>query len=734
MPTRKAKQAKLDAELEAKAPIAVAEADTPVEVLPEEHPTIAKIKAQGVKQAAPEVVAKQVSKPENPLAAYNCRWVPIETLIPCEIFDWGDYQFRYYNGESGQVRPVLYLYKKILFSGWMCKDFDSARSLVIPIYYTHSGELKGREAALRPQLLATHPLSALIYPDDNTKVIQESFADLGNQTDLFPITINPYGLALSGNTRLKVSQEEAHKTGLGIRVHCKITDGKNDVAIIIGGNQQREKTPQDHMREAIAKEKARDPRNKYFWTNVRNTFIQDSGMAGGIHDAIKAVGKFVEQRSGNPIADKVNTIAEQNPTVALEIAKLQLATETKDGKPLPEREQAEGINKELGKMARQKSAKPIEVEKIYPGIQLDIATLRESYRGETVPAMAEFLSNCTPDMRERVIAEVVQLKKAGKNPEKLSILKARLEKEDAEEDGETPDWNALNAAEPAIQMPETPAADTNTDYYRKMRQMGISEDSCWLLNKSTAAALNEAIGGRADVDPFAEPTGNIECDRRILATERPLNIEDWGGGTHAASSQGLKVVTSLPPSSDVIRPFTEMMTRIQDERIAEAVFVADASVVFLPRFAAYFKSIPLCWILVSRENNKEATEGFGFEPSPFLHSHSRYKKLTEDNWNDSQRAFVIIYYGANYDRFERTCGKYGNICYNSKAAAQKSLHFEWEVEPSTKKPTAWNNGVKYEIDYIAGTYFLFVDGSRKSEKYTEPEQVKRAAVLESLKF
>lgn len=750
MATRKAKEAKIDAELEAKVPM-VSPEDTEGAVtvaqpekkgktakkVPEakaedsllaEHPAIAKIKAE-----RPEPTpAPQKAESNSP---YEGQWVPTDVQTPCEIFDWVDYQFRYYKNDAGQVRPVLYFKKQIFFSGWYCKDFDSARSLIIPIYYAHSGELKGKEAALRPELLATHPLSALIYPDDNTKVIKESFAELGNQTDLFPITINPYGLALSGNTRLKVSQEEAQRIGLEIRVHCKISDGRNDVSIIVGGNQQREKTPQDYLREAIAKEQARDPNNKYFWTNVRNTFIADSGMAGGIHDAIKSVTKFVEQRAGNPIADKVNKIAEGNPTVALEIAKLQLATETKDGKPLPEKEQAEAINKELGKMARQKSAKPIDVEKIYPGIQLDIATLREHYRGETVPAMADFLTNCSPDMRERVIAEVIDLKKAGKSPEKLSILKARLEQEDAAQNakGETPDWNALNAQEEAAQVQEVPAVDPNADYYRKMRQMGIPEDGCWLLNQSTAASLNAAIGGRADCDPFAEPTGHIECDRRILATEQPLNIKDWGGGVHAGSS-GLKIVTALPPSSEVIAPFTEMMLRIEDGRIAETAFIADASVVFLPRFSAYFKSIPLAWILVARENNKEATEGFGFEPSPFLHSHSRYKKLTEDNWNDSQRAFVILYYGPNYDRFERTCGKYGNICYNSKAAAAKSLQFDWEIEPSTKKPTAWNSGVCYEIEYIAGTYFLVVDGKRKPERYTEPEQAKRAAVLESLNF
>jgi hypothetical protein len=750
MATRKAKEAKLDAELEAKVPAEVEETDgavavaaapakktktakkapaaTPEDFLPPEHPTIAKIKAE--RQTNPDLPSKM----ESP---YEGRWVPIDVQIPCEIFDWGDYQFRYYKNDADQVRPVLYFKKELFFSGWLCKDFDSARSLVIPIYYTHSGELKGKEAALRPELLATHPLSGLIYPDDNTKVIKESFEELGNQTDLFPITINPYGLVLSGNTRLKVAQEEAHRTGLEIRVHCKITDGKNDVALIVGGNQQREKTPQDHLREAIAKEQARDPNNKYFWTNVRNTFIADSGMAGGIHDAIKSVTRFVEQRAGNPIAAKVNKIAEGNPTVALEIAKLQLATEAKDGTPLPEKEQAEAIGKELGKMVRQKSAKPIDVDKIYPGIQNDVATLREHYKGETVPAMADFLANCTPEMRERVIAEVIELKKAGKNPEKLSILKSRLEREVQQRndgDEETPDWNALNAQdEGAANTPEAPAVDPNADYYRKMRQMGVSEDACWILNKTTAEALNGAIGGRADCDPFAEPTGHIECDRRILATERPLQIEDWGGGVHA-SSEGLKIVTTLPPAPEVIGPFTEMMCRIEDGRIAETAFIADASVVFLPRFAAYFKSIPLAWILVARENNKEATEGFGFEPSPFLHSNPRYKKLTEDNWNDSQRAFVIIYYGDNYDRFERSCAKYGNVCYNSKAAAKKSLHFDWQIEPSTKKPTAWNAGVKYEVDYIAGTYFLVVDGTRKNDRYTEPEQVKRAAVLESLNF
>ena len=737
MPRKKSAQAKVDAELEAKAQELTGESpegeitqmvkpdgtvvyDADASEAPAENPVIAKIKSQRKKETAPSA--------PTPAATHEAEKVVM--LIPCEIFTYADYVFKFYKDEFNRVRPVLYYKKELFFSGWKCKNFDSARSLVIAIYYTHSGELKGKEAAIRPELLATHPLSDLIYPDDNTGTIKESFEEDGNRTDLFRVVVNPLGLALSGNTRLKVLQQLAQSTGLEERVHVTITDGKDDVAVIVGGNKQREKTPQDRLREAIAIENARDPKNKYFWTNVRNTFQEISGLSAGIHDSIKAVTKFVAQRKDNPIAAPIDQIATQNPTVAHEIAKLQMATESKDGTPLPENEQAAAIGKELGKMARIKSAQPMDVEKIYPGIQLDIAKLRQHYTGETVPAMAQFLGDCTPEMREKVIAAVIAMKKAGKNPDKLSILKARLEREE-EAAAPTPDWNAENDKEAAA--PAAPAVDPNAEHYKKLRQMGVLEDDCWILNKSTSEALNAAIGGVADVDPFGEKGQNLAADRIILATERPLQIEDWGGGIHA-SGNGLKVVTALPPAPEMVAPFTEMMLRIEDGRIEETAFVVEASVVFMPRFAAYFKSIPFAWVIVARENNKEATEGFGFEPSAFLHSHPRYKKLTEDNWNDAQRAFVILYYGQHYDRFERACGKYGNVCYNGKAAAQKSLHFEWEVEPGTKKPTAWNAGIKFEVDYIAGNYFLIVDGQRKSEKYKELDHAKKAAVIESLGF
>lgn len=697
---RQSKKAKQEAQL-AEAAIAVLEA--PIEDTPE-----AEVPEAEVPEAAIEVT---------------------DSNTPTEFFDFHEYRFEYFTSPLGLCRPVLKRKGEIVFSGWLCKDRDSAKSLIIAIYYQMSGALKGTKAAIRPELLATHPLSALIYKDDNTAALEVAMAEDGNKTELYPVVVNPYGLALSGNTRLTVVERQAKKTGIDQFVHVVITDGADDVGIIVGGNVQRVKTAQDYMNEAIAmtKRAAMKATGKFkFETEVRNAFIQLSGTSGGVHDATKAVMRFVAANPDSEIAKRIDKVGEQNPTVALELVKVSQATKAKDGTDLPADEAAANVATEINKMARIKSATPIEVSNVYPGIDLDLAAIRLHYQGETIPVMAEVLSRCSPETREAII----EFKRNG-DKRKLSILKEAIEAEKVQAPDEQPDWNAQNDADEAsVSSAPVPEIDPNKPYYTKMRQMGIPEDYTWITNKATAAALNEAIGGRGDVDPFAEPTGHLEVDRRILATERPIALEDWGGGTHE-SGAGLRVVTALPPSEALIPTFTEMMRRIENGTIAEACFIADISVLMLSKFVPYFKSIPFAYVIVERVSNSEAAEGFGFEPSPYLLSNPRFAHKTAADWNEATRAYVIIYYGTEYDRFANACEKFGTLLFNTKAAAKKAMHFDWLAD-SKGNLSASNDGVEYLIENIAGTFFLKIDDVRQDGNYKKIEHAKKAAVIESL--
>lgn len=713
MATRKSSKAKQEAQIAEQA-IAVLEAPDGEVVegdgTTEIHPAIAKIKAK--RAIEPSVMAGVEA---------------IEPSAPTETFKFQEYEFEYYTSPLGLCRPVLKRKGDILFSGWLCKDRDSAKSLIIAIYYQLSGTLKGTKSAIKPEMLATHPLSALIYQDDNTAELEAVIAEDGNKTELYPVVVNPYGLALSGNTRLTVVERQAKKTGIEQLVHVVITDGADDVGIIVGGNVQRVKTAQDYMHEAIAmtKRAARKAVGKFnFQTEVRNAFIQLSGTSGGIHDATKAVMRFVKANPDSEIARRINKVGEQNPTVALELVKIQQATKAKDGTDLPADRAAANVAQEINKMARLKSAKPIEIEKVYPGIDLDLATIRIHYQGETVPVMAEFLSRCTPEMR----AKVVEAKRNG-DKRKLSILKEAIEAEQSQPDDKQPDWNAENDADEANATP-APEVDPQKPYYTKMRQMGIPEDYTWIMNRATAAALNEAIGGRGDVDPFAEPTGHLQVDRRILATDRPVNLEDWGGGTHQ-SEAGLRVVTALPPSEALIPTFTTVMERIENGTIAEACFIADISVLMLSKFTPYFKSIPFAYVVVERTSNADAAEGFGFEPSPYLLSNPRFAHKTAADWNESTRGYVILYYGTEYDRFDQACGKFGTLLFNAKAAAKKAMHFDWLAD-SKGNLSASNDGIEYAIEEIAGTFFLLIDDIRQEGNYKKVEHAQKAAVIESL--
>jgi hypothetical protein len=650
-----------------------------------------------------------------------------------EIFSTGDYTFEYVLLPSGTCYPVLKVKGDIFFSGWECKDLASAEALLISLYYQLTGVLKGSTASIRPSLLAKHPLSDLIYTANNTATISESFEAQGNRTDLFRVVVNPHGWALSGNTRLETLKNIEKATGIQQQVHAVVTDGNNDIEVILGGNTQREKTGQDKFNEAIVRSGASES-DKRYWTIVRETYIREGFGGGGTFDAMAAVRKYVDKNPGSPFADNLSEIAKSNETIAYDLMRLQQATQGKDGDTLAPQQAIAQLGQKLSKMARIKNAEPVNLEQVYEGIHLDTADIRRHYTGETLTEISRVLMESTPDIRSQLIAA-----KQDGDKQKLSLLKAQLENPQTE-DGDSPDWNRLNDSEAAteavteavtaVTAPVADAEDSQKEYNKEMRKAGYGEDGCWLLNRQTADSLLEAIGGVADVDPFAEKGQNLKADRYILATERPLDLKEWGGGVHDGG-EGLRVATSLPVVEGLVSSATEIFKRIESMEIREAAFVVEASAIFYTRLATYFKAIPMAWVVVSRESASEATEGFGFEPSAYLKSNARFKNVTADNWNEAKRAYLIVYFGKEYDRFERACGKYGVICYNKKAALAKSVALDWE-ETSQGDLTANHEGSLYEIQKIGDTYFLSVDAKRQPDGFKKLQHAQGAAILDSL--
>jgi len=652
-----------------------------------------------------------------------------------EIFSTGDYTFEYNLLPSGTCYPVLKVKGDIFFSGWECKDLASAEALLISLYYQITGVLKGSIASIRPSLLAKHPLSDLIYTANNTATISESFEAQGNRTDLFRVVVNPHGWALSGNTRLETLKNIEKATGIPQQVHAVVTDGNNDIEVILGGNTQREKTGQDKFNEAIVRSGASES-DKRYWTIVRETYIREGFGGGGTFDAMAAVRKYVDKNPGSPFADNLTEIAKSNETIAYDLMRLQQATQGKDGDTLAPQQAIAQLGQKLSKMARVKNAEPVNLEQVYEGIHLDTADIRRHYTGETLTEISRVLMESSPDIRSQLIAA-----KQDGDKQKLSILKAQLENPQTE-DGDSPDWNRLNDSEAAteaateavtaVTAPVTDAEDSQKEYNKEMRKAGYGEDGCWLLNRQTAESLLEAIGGVADVDPFAERGQNLKADRYILATENPLDLKEWGGGVHDGG-EGLRVATSLPVVEGLVSSATEIFKRIESMEIREAAFVVEANAIFYPRLATYFKAIPMAWVVVSRESALEATEGFGFEPSAYLKSNARFKNVTADNWNEAKRAYLIVYFGKEYDRFERACGKYGVICYNKKAALAKSVALDWETN-SQGDLTANHEGSLYEIQKIGDTYFLSVDAIRQPDGFKKIQHAQGAAILDSLGF
>ena len=659
-----------------------------------------------------------------------------------EVFSTGDYTFEYNLLASGTCYPVLKVKNDIFFSGWECKDLASAEALLISLYYQLTGVLKGSLASIRPSLLAKHPLSDLIYTANNAATLSESFDTQGNRTDLYRVVVNPHGWTLSGNTRLETLKNIEKTTGIQQQVHAVVTDGIDDIEVILGGNTQREKTGLDKFNEAIVRSGASES-DKRYWTIVRETYIREGFGGGGTFDAMAAVKKYVDKNPGSHFADNLTEIAKSNETIAYDLMRLQQATQSKDGDTLAPQQAITELGKKLSKMARIKNAEPVNLEQVYEDIHLDTADIRRHYTGETLTEISRVLMDSTPEIR----TQLIEAKQNG-DKQKLSVLKAQLERpvtsdtagkkgddaegddaEGDEADSKYPDWNSLNDSDSVTES--VPDVDhSQKEYNKEMRKAGYGEDGCWLLNKKTAESLLEAIGGVADVDPFAERGQNLKADRYILATERPLELKEWGGGAHDGG-EGLRVATSLPVVEGLVSSATEIFKRIESMEIREAAFVVEANAIFYPRLATYFKAIPMAWVVVSRENALEATEGFGFEPSAYLKSNARFKNVTADNWNEAKRAYLIVYFGNNYDRFEKSCGKYGVICYNKKAALAKSVALDWE-ETSQGDLTANHDGSLYEVQKIGDTYFLSVDSKRQADGFKKLQHAQGAAILDSL--
>lgn len=688
-----------------------------------EHPAIAKIKAERKTEDSSPVVVEESSESK-----------------PSHQFVVGDYTLQYFDLPTGECIPRLLVDGQLFFSGWACLDRNAAKSLLVALYYQMSGELKGTQKVFPIDLLASHPLNRLIYPDDNIANIRKSLDSKGNLTQLYPVVVNPLGLVLSGNSRLLALEQIQQETGKPQQISANISEGTNDLDIILSGNHQRVKTTTEMINEAMTAAAAKG--TKQYLTNVRNAYIALGG-AGGSFDAGWAVKKFLKAGGTNEeFNESVASINESSPTVAYELTKIAKAEE----------EGVEELAAEINKMARGKNAQPINPDLAYKGLSADIAKIRDHYTGETPPAIARELTLATPEIRAKLIAEKVAGDKT-----KLSIRRLALEAEadvapnpNQDDPNNAPDWNAINDAEagaqsgsatapasgsasatpPAVQASTAPAPTGNAAYFQEMRALGYHEADCWITNLETAEAFNNAIGGVADVDPYGEIGQHIKADRIILATEKVGELDSWGGGTHAKET-GLTVATALPLKSGGMAGFAEIMRRIEQAEVDKAVFSCDATLLFYPRIAAYFKALPLAYILVSRESAQEATGGFGYEPSPFVHSNPRYKTITADSWNERALSYAIVYYGNDYEAFEASCGKFGIVSYTPKAAVNRSIAFDW-TEDSQGNLSASHMGVQYTTDTIGDTIFLIVDGVRQPEKYRRVEDAKRAALLHSL--
>jgi hypothetical protein len=748
---------------------------------PEVAPETAPAKGSRKKKAAKPEAATEAIAPETASEAVVPEVVAPEAIVPepdeylklgaLDIVSMGSITLEYETRKDGTCRPIMKVEGKIYFSGWLCKDRDAAESLLIPLYYQYTGTIQSELISLNPNLLATHPLSELIYPEDNMGVVGESFDEHGNRTEIFRVVINPNGLALSGNTRLKILKDLQRKTQKSQIVHCVTTKGQDDISIILGGNVQRVKTSQEMLNEAMVKASALG--EKKYWTNVRRIY-KDLGGSGGAYDATKVLVDFVQKRrTDDSFSKALSNIGRYSPTVALELIKLHRAGHDSEGQPLPLNQRLTKMGTELNLLARQKNADPVRVELVYDGIAEDTAAIKQHYNGETTVEIARQLMLASPQVRLRMVEEAAKGVKI-----KMSVLREQLEREllqaqPAEED-DRPDWNALNAQDQQEEEGEegeeeeeestsgatgsgssagstassgsgstsgrssapasTPAPEADTSkkgYYLKLGQMGIFPDSCWIVNETTAAALNESIGGVADVDPYAEPDeGYIKCDRKLIATERPTDKSyDWGGGIHD-SGKGLRVATALPPRHGMIECAAALFERIEDGTIAEACFIADASLLSINKFAAHLKSTPYAWVNVSREN-KHSEAGFGFEPSEYVLS--RFKTQTADNWNDRCCDYVIVYYGKDYDRFERACSKFGVVSYNSKAATFKSVLLDWkQSEENENEWLASYDGMEFTIKYVGSTYFLYIDNQKTDDRFKKLEKAQKAAVVEAL--
>lgn len=615
-----------------------------------------------------KVVVETISLPEKVTKTYHTEY----------------YTFEYWDTGAGWY-PVLKLKGEVQFSGWLCKDYDSAKSLLVSIYYQITGELRGAGMMLPIELVATHPLNSIIYPseDGNVEYLRSAIETEGNLTKLHSPIVNPMGLVLSGNSRLKALEGIAEATGISQEMAVKITE-EDELQMILSGNHQRQKSALTILREseAIALRQG----GARYKSRVMEIFQARSGLSRGYGEATAAVRDFLMEQGDSDVAESVEAIAESSATVAVEVIKLV------------EAEQKGELGEELAQMARvKKSAEPIDPERAYPGLAADVMKIREVYGSEGVPAIAKALMDADPLVRR----QMVEAKLAG-DKQKMSILRDALEAED----------DAFVAGDRS--QPKT------DPYFAAMGEAGVHPAECWILNEQTANCLNRTIGGIADCDPFSEPTGNIQTQRRITAVENAFKVEHWGGGVHAPE-KGIKIATFLP-NKIVASCLMEIFKRIESEEVGTAVVVCDSSVLFLPALVGLFKALPLAYIPVTI-----SVGGFGAEPSPYILSKPQFGKQTADNWNDRCGNYIILYHGKDYGAFEEECGHLGAIVLNDKAAKSRAVSWDWDQDSEGTLSTV-ADGILYEIVEFGDKYVLRVDGIPLSDKFLSTQKAQGAAI------
>lgn len=604
----------------------------------------------------------------------------------------GRYVFEYFNSGELTWYGRLSLEGDLLFSTWLCPSMEDVKALLVSVYHAKQGLLEEGEIELPIELVAAYPLNKILYPGgENAKAVGESIVTNGDLTDLFTPTINPQGLVLSGNSRYQAVEANGAKTLI-----AKVTY-KPESQIILAGNHQRVKQPLELFNEAKlqAIEEARKSGGKVYQSRIREIFQEKTGMSSGMADAVKRVADFLADAPETETGAIEKIANTDSATVAADILSLREASQKGSGI----------LATRFQEMAKAKRASPLPISRCYEGIEKDVEAIRSHYTSESILEIARALMLASEEVRPLLIEAKVN---GDARPMLKLMERIALDLQpDPEPEEETP-----------TEQPAKSAKQKAPTYAEKMQAIGIAPHDCWIANKATAAALNKAIGGIADCDPFSEPDSNIQADRRITAVENAFTVEDWGGGIRAG--QAIRIATWLPAKNPAMF-LREIFERIEKGTIAEAAIVVETTVLFQSPLAGMWKSIPLAYIPVRAD-----ADGFGAEPSKYILSRPQFADQSEENWNDRAACYLIVYFGSEYDRFEKACGRWGAIAYNAKAARSLSA-IDWRETDGGW--LALYDGVQYEISYDGEEYTLTVDGMQVDRAFPTIDAAQKAAIV-----